>query len=125
MLHALLLTVVTLFSQAVAPDVGAQVNLLLAGVLGLIGTGATEIVKRLVQFIAGVDSQVTEYTKKVQPVIAMVFALLVPHLHFVHGVLPSGDAFANAPLGVAVFIAVRELVLKWFPSLAQQPASSS
>lgn len=117
MLHALL--------QTPAPDVGAQFSLLLAGVLGLIGTGATEILKRLVQFIAGVDSEITEYTKKVQPIIAMAFALLAPHLSFIHGALPSGDAFANGPLGVVAFIALRELVLKWFPGLAQKPSPAT
>lgn len=121
----ILLLPMALAAQTPAPDVGAQLSLLLAGVLGLIGGGATEVLKRIVQKIAGVDAEITEYTKKVQPLIALGFAMLAPRLHFLHGVLPSGDVFAAAPLGVTVFIAVRELVLKWFPSLASAPAGSS
>ena len=115
MLHALL--------QTPSPDVAGQFSILLAGVLGLIGTGATEILKRVVTAIAGADAKLTEYTKAVQPVIALVFALLAGQLHFLHGPLPSGTVFAAAPLGTVVFIALRELVLKWFPQLGRSPAA--
>lgn len=101
-----------------APDVSAEFGKLLALVLGSLGVGLTELFKRLVVWITSEDAAIVAFIKPVQPLIALALGLLLPHLHFLHQVLPSGDVLASAPIGTLVVIVIRELIVRLFPSQA-------
>lgn len=112
-----------LLAQTTDVDVGTQFNALLAALAGFVGVFLTGIGKialaKLEQLIGIADAALTKLYKPIQPIIAMGFGLLVPLIaKLVHGPLPDGTTIASAPIGVLVFIVLRELKQKFFPSVA-------